>query len=103
MAQWRHPVTEVVSGCCRGVDRAGEEWARQRGIPVKRFPANWKKFGVAAGPIRNAEMAEYAEALVAIPTGVSRGTRDMIDKAKARGLEIDEVWFDGIRRPASRM
>jgi hypothetical protein len=82
------PVTEVVSGGARGVDELGEWYATQRGFPIKRFPANWGQFGRAAGPVRNETMAKYADALVAVWDGESRGTADMINKAKLRNLKI---------------
>lgn len=88
MKKCPHPVTEVVSGGCRGVDQAGEEWARLRGIPIKVFPADWKQFGKSAGFRRNAEMASYAEALVAVWDGKSPGTRNMIEVAKKAGLKV---------------
>lgn len=80
--------TEVVSGGARGVDAAGEAWASLRGIPVKRFPADWRAHGKAAGPIRNQAMAAYGEALVAIWDGVSAGTANMIAEARAAGLPV---------------
>lgn len=80
--------TEVVSGGCHGVDQAGEEWARAHGVPVRVFPANWSLHGRAAGPMRNRTMAGYAEALLAIWDGTSRGTKNMIDEAKTSGLRI---------------
>jgi YspA, cpYpsA-related SLOG family len=76
-------ITEVVSGCANGVDRLGERWAQARGIPVKRFPADWNAFGRSAGPIRNKQMAQYADALIAIKgSAVSRGTDNMIEQAR---------------------
>ena len=81
---WR--ITEVVSGGANGADLDGESWARARGIPVKRIPADWGKFGRSAGPRRNAEMAVYADALIAFPGG--RGTEDMIRRATKAGLEV---------------
>jgi hypothetical protein len=81
-------VTEVVSGAARGVDRLGEAWARLHGIAITRFPADWARHGRAAGPIRNGQMADYAEALVAILDGESRGTKNMIDQARQRGLKV---------------
>ena len=65
-------VTEIVSGGAKGVDRLGEWYARQRGLPCKAFPAQWAKYGKSAGPIRNAEMAEYADYGVAVWDGVSK-------------------------------
>lgn len=81
-------IAEVVSGGCRGVDRMGEQFAEAAGVPVKRFPADWEAHGKAAGPLRNQEMADYADALIAIWDGESRGTKDMIDRATKSGLAI---------------
>lgn len=83
-----YDITEVVSGCAPGVDTLGEEIALALSIPVKRFPADWERYGRAAGPIRNRQMAEYAEALVAVLYPGSRGTLNMIKQAKERGLTV---------------
>ncbi len=79
-------ITEVVSGCATGADAEGEAWARKWGIPIKEFPADWKKHGRAAGPIRNREMAEHADAVVLFPGGV--GTASMRRQAQIHGLRI---------------
>ena len=81
--------TEVVSGGARGPDKMGEEWAQEKGIPVKKFPADWDMHGKAAGPIRNKEMAEYADAAVILWDEQSRGTKSMIDLARAAGLKVE--------------
>ena len=84
-------ITEVVSGKePRGVDHLGEIWANYNGIPVKPFPADWHQYGLAAGPIRNRKMAEYADAIIAIRSRLgtkSNGTDDMINQAVDRGLK----------------
>lgn len=80
--------TEIVSGGCRGVDESGERLADQMRIPVRRFQASWATYGKSAGPVRNREMAAYADALIAIWDGKSRGTANMIAEAKAKGLKI---------------
>lgn len=74
--------TEIVSGTARGIDRSGEAWARTVGISIKEFPADWDKYGNMAGPIRNRQMANYADALIAVWDGKSRGTKHMIDTMK---------------------
>lgn len=79
-------ITELVSGCARGVDRLGEDWARDNAIPIKRFPADWKKHGRAAGPIRNMQMAEYAEAAIIVCHTNSRGSESMIECARKKNL-----------------
>lgn len=82
----RTPFTEIVSGAQRGADMCGEIWARQHGIPVQRFPADWDAFGLAAGPMRNRQMANYANGCVAFPGG--RGTANMVAVAKELGLGV---------------
>ena len=79
--------TEIVSGGARGVDLAGGEWAAENNLPVKRFIPDWS-FGKQAGLLRNLQMAKYADALVAIWDGSSRGTAHMIDHAEGMGLKV---------------
>jgi len=81
-------VTEVVCGGARGVDELGLIWGTNNDIPVKKFPANWKEFGKSAGPQRNIEMARYADALIAVWDGKSRGSAHMIKVAKMQGLKV---------------
>lgn len=73
-------ITEVVCGMAIGVDKLGEQWAIANNIAVKEMPANWNAHGKAAGPIRNRQMAEYADAAVIIWDGVSNGSRNMINE-----------------------
>lgn len=80
--------TVVLSGTARGADRLGEEWAEKNNVPIERYPANWEGQGKKAGIIRNAYMADRAEALIALWDGASRGTENMIQIAKHRGLRV---------------
>lgn len=81
-------ITEVASGMARGVDMAAVEYAHRRGLPLRPFPADWETEGRAAGYNRNVRMAEWAEALIAIWDGKSRGTKHMIDIARKAGLRV---------------
>ena len=85
ISQTDFSIGEVVSGCARGVDTLGERWASENGVPLTTFPANWSRFGRAAGKYRNSEMAEYADAAIVLWDGESRGTLDMIDKMRRAG------------------
>lgn len=78
------PFKEVVSGGARGVDRLGEQYAKTRQKTLKIFPANWELYRNAAGPIRNIQMAEYADGLIAVWDGFSSGTKHMIEEMKKR-------------------
>lgn len=91
------PVTEVVSGAARGPDTYGAEWAHKHRVPVRYVHAAWQEHGRAAGPIRNAQMVDYAaaveeSALVAFWDGQSRGTADVMERARRAGLPILVVY-----------
>lgn len=79
---------EIVSGGARGADALGEMYAREKGYSIKRFQAEWDRYGKSAGPRRNEVMAKYADALLAYWDGESRGTKSMIELAKANGLKV---------------
>lgn len=72
-------ITEVVSGCAIGADRLGEQWARANNVPIKEMPADWNCYNRAAGPIRNSDMAEYADAAIVVWDGMSPGSRNMVE------------------------
>ena len=79
---------EIVSGNAKGVDKLGEELAVFLKLPLRLFVANWKVYGKKAGYLRNIEMADYADALIAVWDGKSKGTKHMIDIAKKKGLKV---------------
>jgi len=79
---------EIVSGNCRGADLLGEQYAKERGYKIAQFPADWNKYGKSAGPKRNQQMANYADALIAFWNGKSRGTKHMIEMAKQFKLRM---------------
>lgn len=79
---------EIVSGGATGADALAERYARSRGFAFRAFPADWRRWGKFAGPIRNRQMAEYADALVVYWDGRSRGSADIISSASAAGLRV---------------
>lgn len=85
----QHQFTEVVSGGATGADRGGEKFGHQNAIPVKKFMADWKTHKRAAGPIRNKQMAEYADAVVLFHGG--DGTQSMFNEATKAGIRIFDL------------
>lgn len=97
-------ITEIVSGHSGTVDLSGEEFAKEywkedypvqdgHTLPVKRFPYK-SELGKAGGPVRNREMAEYADALLVIWTGcekTSRGSKNMKETMIKLGKPVYEV------------
>jgi hypothetical protein len=69
----------IVSGMAKGADLLAYQYAKENNMEVIEMRANWKKYGRAAGPIRNKEMAEIADAVIAFWDGKSKGTKNMID------------------------
>ena len=85
---------EIVSGGhYKGADKLGIQYAYEKGFNLIKFPAEWNKFGKAAGPKRNKEMARYADALVAFWDGKSSGTKNMIQLAQKELLKIKVILF----------
>ena len=88
---WWYEISQVVSGRCRGVDRLGELWAEAAGVLIMPFevsPQEWDAYGKPAGPMRNRRMAEYADALLLVWDGASRGSRSMLEIAQEYQLSI---------------
>lgn len=88
MESWAPDTTAVIVGKCKGVDIVAEEWARSKGLEVLEYPADWKQHGKAAGPIRNQQMVDVADMLIAVWDGKSRGTADTIRRAKKKGIPV---------------
>lgn len=80
--------TVIISGTARGADTLGEAWAKENGVPCEQYPADWKRYGRAAGLRRNESMADNAAALVALWDGSSSGTKHMINIARKKGLLV---------------
>jgi len=95
----------IVSGTAKGVDQAGETWAKQRDLPIAQFPANWNdlscpdryikenqygKYNSRAGHERNRKMAQYADSLLFIWDGESPGTYSMI-KLALEHIDADNI------------
>lgn len=84
---------EVVSGTARGVDRISARLAREAGITVHDYPADWDRFGRSAGYRRNEQMAQEADYALILWDGKSRGTRHMMEIMKKAGKPSDVVVY----------
>jgi len=84
----QRPIEVIVHGGSTGADALAHQWAEERGVLTSVYPANWKKHGRAAGPVRNRQMLEeeYPHGVVTFAGGP--GTRNLINEAKKRELPI---------------
>jgi hypothetical protein len=81
----------IISGQARGADTIGEWYAKDRGLEIDKYPAQWNKYGKSAGYKRNTQMLVEGkpDLVVAFPGG--RGTAMMVKIAKDAGVEVMEV------------
>lgn len=86
--QYSEPRISILSGTSSGSDSLGERYANERGYALNRYPADWKQYGKAAGPIRNRQMVEDADAAIVFWDGKSKGTKNLIEQANKRGLIV---------------
>lgn len=84
----RFKIGRLISGGAQGVDQLAEQWATDRRIPITRVLPDWKLYGKRAGSVRNYQMAQMANGLIAIWDGKSPGTRDMIRRAEVARIKI---------------
>lgn len=78
----------VVSGCAKGADTLGEMYAKEKGYNLRKFPADWDRWGKSAGYRRNEQMAEYADAVIVFWDGQSLGTKHMIDLTRKHNKSL---------------
>ena len=83
---------KIRTGDSKGADACAVRYAQEMNYPYEVFHAAWKTEGKAAGPIRNGKMAkDGATHCIAFWDGVSAGTKNMIDLARAAGLIVKVV------------
>jgi hypothetical protein len=83
----------IISGGAKGADSLGERYAKDKGYTIDLFPAKWDEYGKKVGPIRNEEMANNADSLIAFWDGNSKGTKHMIDTATNKGLSVRVIEY----------
>lgn len=93
LSKFTKPITEIISGTARGADTMGEHYANLNNIPIKKFPANWDRYGKKAGYIRNVDMGEYCDCAVIFWNGKSKGTKHMIDILNEKKKPYYIVYF----------
>ena len=86
---WSFDPLIIVGDCPTGADALALKWVKQTSPSHRIYSADWDKYGKAAGPIRNAQMAEACTRAIAFWDGKSRGTKSAINEVIKRGKPID--------------
>lgn len=85
----------LICGMARGADLTAYKLFREVGLPIKMYPADWDKYGKQAGFIRNTQMADVADMLIAFWDGESRGTAHMINTMKQQHKSVFVFNYEG--------
>jgi hypothetical protein len=86
---WLPDKLVIVHGAAKGADVMAGDWACVNWVAWEAYPADWAEDGIRAGVIRNQKMLDTGiDLVVAVPTKNSRGTYDMINRAKKAGVEV---------------
>lgn len=85
------PNATIIEGGASGADTLAREWADANGFRSRVYRARWQEHGKAAGPIRNQMMLDVERPILVIAFPGSRGTADMMRRAKAAGVPVIEV------------
>lgn len=86
---------EIIEGEARGADRLARIEAEKLGYVVHKFPAQWGVYGKAAGVLRNKQMLDEGKPSLVLAfhddLEHSKGTGDMVRRAKARGIPVNHI------------
>ena len=83
--------TEIVSGGAMGVDRLAEIYARKNNIPIKVFLPDYDKYGKRAPKVRNEQIVEYSDEVIAFWDATSTGTAHTVATAVMKGVTVHVV------------
>ena len=87
-----HPCTQIISGGARGADTLARQYAIEHGIPFKEFFPDWDTHGKSAGFLRNEQIVQACDELVAFWDGKSRGAKHSITLAEDAGKPVYKYW-----------
>jgi hypothetical protein len=83
----------IVSGGAKGVDSMARQYANEHKIELLEFLPDWRKNGKVAGLLRNTDIINNADWVIAFLQNNSNGTRDSINKAKKANKKLDVIYI----------
>ena len=85
--------TCIISGGAKGIDTCAREFAKQKGLDLKEYLPDYKRYGKAAPLYRNVEIITVADFVIAFWDGKSRGTKYSIDKCEEMGKPLKIIYL----------
>ena len=93
--QQERGIEVVIEGEAKGADTLGRAAAERLGIPVLKFPADWRRHGLSAGPVRNRQMLREGKPTLVLAfhnfIDNSKGTKHMVSVAREAGVPVQIV------------
>ena len=82
---------EIVSGGAVGVDSCAAEYAKKNGLKLTVFLPQYERYGRAAPIVRNKKIVDYADKIVVLWDGKSKGTLSVIKYAEKTGKQCEII------------
>jgi hypothetical protein len=86
----------IVSGGARGADSLGEKWANENWVKTLIHRPDWDKHGKAAGFIRNKQIVDDSDLIIAFWDSLSKGTEHTIRIAREAGKVVKIIYFNKV-------
>lgn len=80
--------SQIIPGGAKGADSLAEQYAEKYSISIHVFKPDWKKYGRGAGIVRNKEIVDAADHVLAFWDGKSKGTKSSIDHARKNNKPV---------------
>jgi len=90
----KHQISTIVSGGAKGADSLAEQYAKEKNIQTEIYLPDWNKHGRSAGFIRNTEIVDAADFIVAFWDGISKGTNHSITIAEKMDKPIIIIRYE---------
>ena len=82
---------EIVSGGAVGIDKCAAKYAREHGVKLTEFLPEYELYGRAAPIIRNKKIVDYADKVIVIWDGQSKGALSVIKYSRKIGKECEVI------------
>lgn len=87
----KYEVTHIVSGGAVGADALAEQYAKEKGVGTTIFKPDWQTYGMRAAYLRNKQIVDASDCVVAFWDGKSKGTKMTIDICEAAGKPVEII------------
>lgn len=86
----------IISGGAKGADSLGEQYAKENDIPLVKYLPDWEKYGKDAGFIRNKDIIENSDYIIAFWDEISKGTLHSINLARKQNKPCTVIYYNKI-------